>query len=220
MQPKISIRWPLLIVGIVGIAVFLIILFLLTADFSAQSFYAKPLALIDDQIPQNPVDGASVGSIQGAVFPEQASAGLPVRLKIPKIKVDAVVEHVGLTSDGAMGVPKSPKTTAWFDLGARPGDAGSAVIAGHYGFKKGSVFDRLYKLRKGDKIYVEDEKGVVVAFVVRESRTYGQNENAASVFDSGDGKAHLNLITCMGVWNKTTKTYSKRLVVFAEKEIK
>jgi LPXTG-site transpeptidase (sortase) family protein len=219
MQSKISIQWPLLIVGVVGVVVFSIIFFSLTAGFSAQSFYAKPLALIDNQIPQDLAGGVLVGSIQGAVSPEPASAGLPVRLKIPKIKVNAVVEHVGLTSDGAMGVPKSPKTTAWFDLGARPGDTGSAVIAGHYGFKKGSVFDRLYKLRKGDKIYVEDERGATTDFVVRESRSYGQNETATSVFYSGDEKAHLNLITCMGVWNKTTKTYSKRLVVFADKEI-
>jgi hypothetical protein len=37
------------------------------------------------------------------------------------------------------------------------------------------------------------------------------------VFASNDGGAHLNLITCAGEWNKGKKSYSERLVVFADK---
>ncbi len=146
---------------------------------------------------------------------------LPVRIKIPKIHVDAAIQYVGLTSDGAMDVPKNFTDAAWFNLGPRPGEEGSAAIAGHYGRKnnKGSVFDNLHKLRKGDKIYIENEDGIPIPFVVRKFRTYGQYEDALDVFDSSDGKAHLNLITCNGVWNKVSKTYSKRLVVFTDKLI-
>ena len=120
-----------------------------------------------------------------------------------------------------MDVPKERANVAWFNLGPRPGENGSAVIAGHYGrWKngKGSVFDNLHKLRKGDKIYVEDENGVIITFVVRESRRYDPNASVGDVFGSNDGKAHLNLITCEGVWDKVSKTYSKRLVVFTDKE--
>ena len=152
--------------------------------------------------------------------PKQASFGLPVRLKIPSIRVDASVEYVGLTPDGAMDVPKEPANTAWFNLGPRPGENGSSVIAGHYGWKNGkaSVFDNLYKLNKGDKLYIEDDKGVIVSFVVRESRRYDPNEDASDVFGLQDGKPHLNLITCEGAWDKVSKTYSKRLVIFTDKE--
>ncbi|PIZ82226.1 MAG: class F sortase, partial [Parcubacteria group bacterium CG_4_10_14_0_2_um_filter_41_6] len=38
------------------------------------------------------------------------------------------------------------------------------------------------------------------------------------VFNSSDGKAHLNLITCTGVWNKEDNAFSERLVVFTDKE--
>ncbi len=150
---------------------------------------------------------------------EHAEFGLPVRITIPKIKVDAAVEYVGLTEGGAMDVPKSPDNVAWYELGPRPGEKGSAVIAGHFGWKNGipAVFDDVYKLRKGDKLYLEDEKGAITEFVVRELRTYDENENASSVFGSSDGKAHLNLITCEGIWNKTEKSYSKRLVIFTDK---
>ncbi|MBU1038764.1 class F sortase [Patescibacteria group bacterium] len=151
---------------------------------------------------------------------EQANVGLPERLKIPSINVDAPIEYVGLTSDGAMDVPKDPVKVAWFNLGPRPGQSGSSVIAGHYSWKNDlpAVFDNLYKLRKGDKISVEDEKGVNIIFVVREIQIYDKNEDASDVFDSSDGKAHLNLITCTGVWNKAEKTSSGRLIVFTDRE--
>lgn len=168
------------------------------------------------QTPRNLISGKSV------IFPEQVSLGLPIRLKIPKINVNAAVEYVGLTPNGAMDVPKITGEVAWFDLGSRPGENGSAVIAGHYGRLKngtGSVFDNLSKLHKGDKLYIQDDRGVTTAFVVVDSRNYDPNADASSVFGSNDGKAHLNLITCEGVWNKTQKSYSKRLVVFTDKEM-
>jgi LPXTG-site transpeptidase (sortase) family protein len=154
------------------------------------------------------------------VFTKQAGLELPIRLRIPDINVDAIVEHVGLVPDGSMGVPAGPSDVGWFDLGPRPGDIGSAVIAGHEGWKNGipAVFDNLYNLVKGDKIYVEDETGTTTIFVVREFRIYGQNDDASYVFASSDGKAHLNLITCSGVWNTTEKSRPNRLVVFADKE--
>jgi len=148
---------------------------------------------------------------------EQISFGLPVRLKIPEINVDSAVEYVGLDSDGAMDTPKSQDNVVWYELGQRPGENGSAVIAGHYG-GKASVFDNLYKLRKGDKLYIEDDKGVTVSFVVRENRRYDPEADASNVFNSNDGKSHLNLITCEGDWNKDSKSYDKRLVVFTDKE--
>lgn len=143
----------------------------------------------------------------------------PVRLKIPSIGVNAIVEYAGLTAIGAMDVPKGPANVAWFDLGPRPGEKGNAVIAGHYGWKNGipAVFDGLSALRKGDKIYVEDEKGVTMIFTVRESRMYGENGDGSEVFGLSD-KAHLNLITCEGIWNKVERSYSGRLVVFSDLE--
>jgi LPXTG-site transpeptidase (sortase) family protein len=152
---------------------------------------------------------------------EQTNAGLPVRLKIPEINIDASLSPVGLTSDGAMNKPKGPDDVVWYELGPRPGENGSAVMAGHYGTwktGKGSVFDNLHKLRPGDKLYVEDDKGAAISFVVRESRRYDPKADASDVFSSNDGKAHLNLITCEGAWNKVSKSYPNRLVVFADKE--
>ncbi|TSC65123.1 MAG: peptidase C60 sortase A and B [Parcubacteria group bacterium Gr01-1014_91] len=146
--------------------------------------------------------------------------GLPVRLKIPVINVDAGIEYVGITSDGAMGVPKSPESAGWFQFGPRPGETGSAVIDGHFGWRDNApaVFDNLDSLRVGDRLYIEDDTGATVTFIVRETRLYNPREDAGSVFNSSDGKAHLNLITCEGVWDAVSESYSKRLVVFADRE--
>ena len=202
MQLKIPFKWPLFLVGIAGIALSSLIIFFLTGNTPVES---TPRAVFQEH-PSLPTAGAR--------------AELPIRFIIPKINVDATVEYVGVTSGGAMDVPKGPDAVAWFSLGSRPGETGSAVISGHYGWKNGipAVFDNLHMLQKGDKLYVEDEKGAITTFVVREFRTYGGTEPAPEVFGSSDGKAHLNLITCTGVWNKTKKSYSQRLVVFADKE--
>ena len=83
--------------------------------------------------------------------------GVPVRLKIPSIKVDAAVEHVGLTADGAMDVPKDYDNTAWYRLGPRPGEPGNAAIAGHVDSSKKNgraVFWDLTKLKPGDEVFV------------------------------------------------------------------
>lgn len=152
--------------------------------------------------------------------PNPPDSPLPVRLKIAKIKVNAALEYVGLTAQGAVGAPKGPTDAAWFNRSPHPGDAGSAVITGHFGPWKngsGSVFDDLHELAVGDTLSVENKKGGTTMFVVRELRTYGEHDDASAVFGPDDGKSHLNLITCAGVWNKAKKSYSNRLVVFADK---
>lgn len=175
------------------------------------------------QLLRQPIHASSallVENVAALSDQDQASVGLPVRLKIPVIGIDSAIISVGLTPDGAMDVPNGPAEVAWFNLGPRPGENGSAVIAGHYDWIKNApaVFDKLHKLRQGDEVSVEDEKGVVSIFLVREIRIYDKDDVAPDVFGSSDGKVHLNLITCTGAWDKAGKTFSERLIVFADKE--
>lgn len=153
--------------------------------------------------------------------PEQVSFGLPVRLEIPKLNIDATLEHVGLTPKGELGTPKAPANAGWYAQGPRPGENGTSVIDGHSGWENDipAIFDNLHKLQAGDSLYIEDENGVTITFVVREFRKYGATEEAQDVFSTDDEKAHLNLITCKGTWDKTQKSYSDRLVVFTDKKL-
>jgi sortase A len=204
MRSKILSRRTLLIVVFTGFAVSLALLFY---------FIPKKSSVRTESAP--PTENS-------AALPKQTeeNIGLPLRLTIQEINVDAAIEQVGLTSDGLMDAPKGPAEVGWFNRGPRPGDKGSAVIAGHSGWKNNipAVFDNLENIKPGDKVTVQDDKGAVISFVVRESRRYDPEADASDVFRSNDGKAYLNLITCVGVWNKLTKSRSERLVVFTERE--
>lgn len=146
--------------------------------------------------------------------------GNPVYITIPSIGVDAPVERVALTSDGYMDVPRDPGNAGWYALGPRPGEVGSAAIAGHVAWFDGetAVFSGLHKVVPGDTILVRNDDGSDAAFVVREIRTYAADADATDVFLSRDGKAHLNLITCVGEWDRDAGQYAERLVVFADQE--
>ncbi len=142
------------------------------------------------------------------------------RIIIPSIQVNAVIESVGLTPVGAVDVPKGPKETAWFNLAPYPGEMGNSIIVGHSGWKDGipAVFDELHRVSVGDKIYVENIlDGSRSTFVVREIRIYNQQEDASRVFVSSDGGAHLNLITCTGLWSHAQQGRLDRLVIFSDK---
>lgn len=182
------------------------------------------LVLVAYFIPKGSTENISKPpGISRVVFSEHddITYATPVRLKIPSISVDTTIEQVGLTPDGAMGVPSSQNTVAWYKPGKHPGEKGSAVISGHFGTwddGEQSVFDDLHTVQKGDKIYIEDDAGGVTTFVVRETRNYDKDADTSDVFKSNDGKSHLNLITCAGDWNYSQKSYTDRLVVFTDKE--
>lgn len=144
--------------------------------------------------------------------------GLPVRLKIPAIGVDTAIEDALITNDGRMDVPLGTVNVAWFSLGPPPGKEGSAVIGGHFGSDNGipRVFYDLDKLKIGDKIYIEDDKENTLAFVVKKIELFDRNADSTTVFTSNDKLAHLNLITCEGVWNQVNDTYPDRRVVFTD----
>lgn len=182
-----------------------ILLFLAVTFYSVQNLYTH-------QANQGQVQAASVRR------PEVAERvhGFPIRLTIPAIDVYADIQHLGVTAAGEMEVPNNSADVGWFKFGPRPGEIGSSVIAGHFNGENGEigVFADLSKLKEGDRLYIEDSNGVSTVFVVRESRKYDPGY-AEGVFNQSGG-THLNLITCDGVWDENEKSYSKRLVVFAD----
>jgi|GEM_PF-2769453 LPXTG-site transpeptidase (sortase) family protein len=147
--------------------------------------------------------------------------GKPVQLMIPSINVNAKIEHIGLTATGNVGVPAEARDVSWFDVGPRPGQKGSAVISGHFGrWKNGtdSVFNLLPNLKPGDTIYVKDDNGATIPFVVKKMLVYNKDQTVPEIFNKTD-HAYLNIITCHGNYIENQHTYSQRLVVFAQLKI-
>lgn len=164
------------------------------------------------------VQAADKTMVAQSSLPKKLNYGLPVRLVIPKLNVNTTVEDMRLTAAGNMAVPTDVVGVGWYEYGPHPGNKGSAVMAGHLDGLQGQpgVFAQLDKLQQGDQVLVVDDTGKTVSFVVRETRTYGQDEQPSEVFNSSDG-SHINLITCTGDWYASQHSYAKRLVVFADK---
>lgn len=146
-------------------------------------------------------------------------AGQPKRVKIPVIRVDADVEYVGLTPEGAMDVPKDYGKTAWYEPGPRPGDQGNAAIAGHVDSKTGkAVFWDLAKLKPGDDIFIAGDDGAERRFVVTGVQTYGRADAPLEKIFGPTTARHLNLITCDSTSNfdRTKNEYAANVVVYTE----
>lgn len=148
------------------------------------------------------------------------SFGIPTHLSIPSIDVDTDVESVGKDATGAMDVPKDFKNAGWYDLGAKPGESGNVVLAGHYDRVDGSpaAFWDIPKLKIGDKIHVSDADGNKKTYAVVKLTNYKHDAFPLEEVFGNTSQKRLNLITCQGKWDEKTKLYSERMVVYSELE--
>ncbi|HUG17077.1 MAG TPA: class F sortase [Thermomicrobiales bacterium] len=139
----------------------------------------------------------------------------PVRLWIPALGVDTVVQWVGRDDEGRMATPSNYTDAAWYEGGPPPGTVGNAVIAGHLDSTSGpAVFYRLGDLAPGDEVYVTTSAGVDLRFVVQGVEAYDASDAPLErIFGAADA-AQLNLITCSGRFNRSTGEYDERLVVY------
>jgi len=151
------------------------------------------------------------------IVEQEETIGKPRWLIIPALGIKADIEHVGLTADGAMDVPKAWENVGWFQGGSKPGEQGNAVIAGHFDSDTGpAVFWQLQKLEPGDEIRVIDDRNRLHIFHVREKEKLADDATALDAIFGSTVGTHLNLITCGGVWNEAAQHYEERLAVFAE----
>lgn len=201
------------------ILLFILIIILLNFKIAKHNYYED--YVLPENKKSNNEETPKIIKADEDIDNEKGVKQLNFRLLIPKLKIDATLGEVGITSQAAVGTPDEPWLPAWFNLGSLPGDVGTSIIVGHSGIWKNgqkTIFDNLSNLTMGDKIYIEDEKGLTKIFVVKKLLSYNQNDNVPEVFYSEDNKAHLNLITCDGIWDNVSKSYSKRLVIFTDLE--
>lgn len=147
-----------------------------------------------------------------------SGAMVPVRLKIPAIGVNALVEQVAQKDDGTMGTPTKFGDVAWYAPGAKPGaGAGSAVFAGHVdnALTTAGVFEHLSALKPGDYVTVEDANNKSVVYRVTSSQSYPANQAPLAQIFATSGPAQLVLITCTGTWVTSERQFDQRLVVTA-----
>lgn len=184
----------------------------------------QPAATVESTVAVLPLAEATRTPFPTATRPPTAtpdplvSAGRLVQIQIPAIGVVALVEHVGLTADGAMDTPDGWMNVAWFQDGFKPGQAGNAVVAGHLDSRSGgpAVFWNLNQLQPGDEVTVSYENGDRYTFAVQDMEVLPydvQGDAVTSIFGPSQ-TSDLNLITCNGDWDRGKATYTQRLVVY------
>jgi sortase family protein len=140
----------------------------------------------------------------------------PVRIAIPAIGVSAPVVPLGFDRTGALEVPRDFAETGWWTGGARPGERGPAVIAGHVDSTTGpAVFFRLADLRRGDAITVERADGSRVRFRVERSTRYPKARFPTAEVYGATRTPALRLVTCSGTFDHATGHYLDNTVVYA-----
>ena len=163
---------------------------------------------------------------------------VPIELRLPTLNQQISVLGVGILPNNVMDAPMGPATSPvwqqafWYHGSAVPGEASSAVIAGHISDPLGrpGVFANLGLLRPSDPVVVHDNRdGLDVQFVVTDVKSYPielTNDPAVlrEIYGAGpvagtwaqpsaDGRAYLTLVTCDGTFRNGT--HDHRLVVYA-----
>lgn len=143
---------------------------------------------------------------------------LPQTLTIPKIGVHTNVEYVAHDQNGRMDVPQNFMNVGWYRLGAKVGEKGSAVLAGHLDTQTGApaIFYNLNQLVEGDEVIVTGQDGTELKYKVVGSKIYDISNAPLEEIFAQEDKERLNLITCDGIWDVNIRNYTKRLVVFTE----
>jgi hypothetical protein len=145
-----------------------------------------------------------------------ARVARPVYLSIPVIGVRTRLIKLGLTAQGTLQVPASTSVAGWYTGGPRPGQVGSAVIAGHIDSYLGpGVFFRLRLLRPGDRVYVRQAGGALAVFRVYAERSYPKDHFPTQRVYGPAPDPELRLITCGGTFDPAIGSYLNNVVVYA-----
>jgi Sortase domain len=165
-------------------------------------------------VPVVPVPDGRLTAPLGAAANQVAAR--PVRLVIPAIGVRTALIRLGTTSSGSLQVPPTTAVAGWYDGSPRPGEIGSAVIAGHVdSFRGPGVFFRLRLLRQADRVYVRRSDGSLVSFRVTAVREYRKDRFPTAAVYGPVPDAQLRLITCGGTFDPALRSYLSNVVVFA-----
>jgi hypothetical protein len=140
---------------------------------------------------------------------------LPVSLSIPAIGLNVSLSQLGLNANGTVQVPTDYQQPGWYRYGPSPGQEGSAVILGHVDNYQGpAVFFKLRDLKPGDKVTVALADGMTTHFVVRQVAMYAKARFPTTLVYASHGYPGLQLVTCGGVFDDSTRSYLSNVVVY------
>lgn len=145
-----------------------------------------------------------------------SQVAVPVRLRIPALRVDGRIAPLGLSPDGTIEVPESVTVAGWYRLGARPGQPGPAVILGHVDSKTGpGIFARLGGVKAGTPVLVDRSDGSTVTFRITSVSQVAKVRFPTDLVYAPTLEPTLRLVTCGGSFDRSRGSYRDNVIAFA-----
>ena len=145
-----------------------------------------------------------------------ATEPMPTSISIERLGLtETSVLAVGVEDNGEMTVPP-PLDVGWYRFGPRPGESGSAVLAGHVASDGiDGAFRHLDRLEPGDVVTVGFDDGSSQSFVIDELFQVDKTELPFDRVFARSGPAKLALITCGGDFDYNARSYDDNIVATA-----
>jgi sortase (surface protein transpeptidase) len=143
----------------------------------------------------------------------------PTRLAVPALGIDAPVDPVGVSENGAMEIPADVARVGWYEFGPAPADAaGSIVLAGHVDSRTQGLgaMAALRDAAVGDEVQVTDAAGTVTRWQVVARETLHKEALPVQELFDRSGPPRLTLLTCGGPFLEELRSYRDNVVVLAE----
>jgi hypothetical protein len=144
-------------------------------------------------------------------------AAPPVRLRLPRLAINAQVLPVSVSADGLLGVPDNPRQLGWWSASGRPGmPSASVVIDGHVDSATrglGALF-LLQQAQPGDEVLLMSADGEATRYTVVGRRSYAKASLPVAEVFAHDAGPRLVLITCGGPFDQATRHYADNIVVY------
>jgi len=190
----------------------IVTLALLAGAFSGLLYAFAPLV----NVPKTAV----ASQVAQAEVPESKQTSLkrsiPTRLQVPDVGIDTELIRLGKNPDGTLAVPERYDVAAWYELSPTPGEVGPSIISGHVdNYLGAAVFFRLRELQAGQKITVTRQDKSTVQFRVDKVELFDQQNFPTKAVYGNIDHPGLRLITCGGIYNPLTNSYSHNTVVYA-----
>ncbi|MCO7220679.1 class F sortase [Klenkia sp. PcliD-1-E] len=144
------------------------------------------------------------------------TAPAPVSVAVPSVDLSSSLVPIGVDTTGALVPPADFQQAGWFSAGVAPGEVGPAVLAGHVDSRSGpAVFWGLEDIQVGAQVLVGRADGSTLAFTVTRVAQYPKTAFATQEVYGPTVDAQLRLITCGGEFDRSRRSYTDNVVVFA-----
>ncbi len=142
---------------------------------------------------------------------------VPVSVQVPSVGLSSSLVDIGVDDAGALVPPADFGQAGWFAAGPAPGAVGPAVLAGHVDSRSGpAVFYRLEDIAPGARVLVGRDDGSTLVFGVTRVAQYPKSAFATAEVYGPTVDAELRLITCGGTFDRSRRSYTDNIVVYAQ----